>query len=117
MLPVAFTSGGGIKLRPALVVQSDHNNVRLNELAHTVERSPRRWETGIVLPVPQRALPLPSADVVEPWVKAIVWLWDDDSFYRELSDKARDEAQRWHPDRVPPMYAEFFTGFESGFHS
>jgi mRNA interferase MazF len=31
LLPVAFTSGGGVKLRPALVVQSDHNNVRLND--------------------------------------------------------------------------------------
>ncbi len=31
LLPIAFTSGGGAKLRPALVVQSDHNNVRLND--------------------------------------------------------------------------------------
>jgi mRNA interferase MazF len=31
LLPIAFTSGGGGKLRPALVVQSDHNNVRLND--------------------------------------------------------------------------------------
>jgi len=29
--PIAFTSGGGAKLRPALVVQSVHNNVRLND--------------------------------------------------------------------------------------
>jgi mRNA interferase MazF len=31
LLPIAFTSGAGVKLRPALVVQSDHNNVRLND--------------------------------------------------------------------------------------
>jgi mRNA-degrading endonuclease toxin of MazEF toxin-antitoxin module len=31
LLPIAFTTGGGAKLRPALVVQSDHNNVRLND--------------------------------------------------------------------------------------
>jgi mRNA interferase MazF len=31
LLPIAFTSGVGAKLRPALVVQSDHNNVRLND--------------------------------------------------------------------------------------
>jgi mRNA interferase MazF len=31
LLPIAFTSGGGVKLRPALVVQSDHNNARLND--------------------------------------------------------------------------------------
>ena len=31
LMPIAFTSGAGVKLRPALVVQSDHNNVRLND--------------------------------------------------------------------------------------
>jgi mRNA-degrading endonuclease toxin of MazEF toxin-antitoxin module len=31
LLPIAFTSGGGAKLRPALVVQFDHNNVRLSD--------------------------------------------------------------------------------------
>jgi mRNA-degrading endonuclease toxin of MazEF toxin-antitoxin module len=30
LLPIAFTTGAGGKLRPALVVQSDHNNARLN---------------------------------------------------------------------------------------
>ncbi len=33
LLPIAFLSGGGVKVRPALVVQSDHNNVRLT---HTI---------------------------------------------------------------------------------
>ena len=31
LLPIAFASGGGVKVRPALVVQSDHNNARLND--------------------------------------------------------------------------------------
>jgi mRNA interferase MazF len=31
LLPVGFTSGSGVKVRPALVVQSDHNNVRLDD--------------------------------------------------------------------------------------
>ena len=30
LLPIAFTTGVGGKVRPALVVQSDHNNARLN---------------------------------------------------------------------------------------
>ena len=30
LVPVPFTSGTGGKVRPALVVQSDHNNQRLN---------------------------------------------------------------------------------------
>jgi mRNA interferase MazF len=31
LLPIGFTSGIGVKLRPALVVQSDHDNARLND--------------------------------------------------------------------------------------
>jgi glycosyltransferase involved in cell wall biosynthesis len=65
---------------------------------------------GIILPVPQRDLSLPSAEEVKPWVDNIIRLWDDEPFYREQSDKARAEAQRWHPDRVLSMYAEFFAG-------
>jgi mRNA-degrading endonuclease toxin of MazEF toxin-antitoxin module len=30
LLSIAFTTGTGMKMRPAVVVQSDHNNVRLN---------------------------------------------------------------------------------------
>ncbi len=33
MVPIAFISGPGMKTRPALVVQSDHNNQRLD---HTI---------------------------------------------------------------------------------
>jgi mRNA interferase MazF len=31
LLPIAFTTGAGSKLRPAVVAQSDHNNLRLND--------------------------------------------------------------------------------------
>ena len=31
LVPLPFTSGTGGKVRPALVVQSDHNNHRLND--------------------------------------------------------------------------------------
>jgi mRNA interferase MazF len=33
LVPIAFVSGIGVKVRPALVVQSDHNNQRLD---HTI---------------------------------------------------------------------------------
>ena len=33
LVPIPFTSGTGGKVRPALVVQSDHNN---NRIAHTI---------------------------------------------------------------------------------
>ena len=35
-------------------------------------------------------------------------MWDDREVYDELSAKALREAERWHPDRVRPLYAEFF---------
>ena len=67
---------------------------------------------GIVLPLPERLTPvsqiLPTAEEVEPWVEAIIRLWDDPAWYQEQSVKARQQAQRWHPDRLRPLYAEFF---------
>ena len=36
----------------------------------------------------------PTAEEVEPWVEAIVRLWDDPALYEEQSAKARAEAQR-----------------------
>ncbi len=53
---------------------------------------------------------MPTAEEVEPWVEAIVRLWDDRPFYREQSEKARRQAERWHPVRLRPLYAEFFGG-------
>jgi hypothetical protein len=69
-------------------------------------------ESGIVLPLPDRLAPLstivPEADEVEPWVEAVIRLWDDRELYEKQSALARKEAQRWHPDRLLPLYAEFF---------
>jgi hypothetical protein len=39
----------------------------------------------------------------------IIRLWDDEQFYRETSQNALNEAQRWHPDRLLPLYREFFS--------
>ena len=67
---------------------------------------------GIVLPLPERLTPvsqiLPTAEEVEPWVEAIIRLWDDRAWYDEQSARARKQAQAWHPDRLRPLYAEFF---------
>ena len=35
-------------------------------------------------------------------------LWDDEAFYREQSSKALEHAERWHPDRLRPLYVDFF---------
>jgi glycosyltransferase involved in cell wall biosynthesis len=69
-------------------------------------------DCGFVLPLPERLTPestvVPDADEVEPWVETIIRLWDDRAWYEEQGARARREAQRWHPDRLRPLYAEFF---------
>ncbi len=69
--------------------------------------------SGFALPLPERLTPaskiVPSAEEVEPWVETVIRLWDDDSLYQEQSALAKREAQRWHPDRLRPRYAEFFS--------
>ncbi len=49
-----------------------------------------------------------GADHLEAWVGAVLELWDNPDLYRQLSVEATHEAQRWHPDRLVPLYREFF---------
>jgi glycosyltransferase involved in cell wall biosynthesis len=69
-------------------------------------------ESGFALGLPERLTPssdiLPDAREVEPWVDTVIRLWDDPIFYSQESAKARKEAERFHPDRLRPLYAEFF---------
>ncbi len=69
---------------------------------------------GVALPLPERLTPesriLPSAEEVEPWVQAIIRLWDDQAWYQGQSNRGREQAERWHPDRLRPLYGEFFGG-------
>jgi glycosyltransferase involved in cell wall biosynthesis len=50
----------------------------------------------------------PTAEEVEPWVETIVRLWDDAAWYDRWSHAARERARLWHPDRLAPIYREFF---------
>jgi GT2 family glycosyltransferase/glycosyltransferase involved in cell wall biosynthesis len=67
---------------------------------------------GIALSLPDRLTPtsqvLPTAEEVEPWVEAVIRLWDDPGWYQEQSTRGRQRAQVWHHDRLRPLYAEFF---------
>jgi glycosyltransferase involved in cell wall biosynthesis len=67
---------------------------------------------GLLFGIPTRYTPEtrdgPRAEEIEPWVEGIVRLWDDEAFYREQSEKALARSSRWHPDRLRPLYAEFF---------
>jgi Glycosyl transferases group 1 len=71
-------------------------------------------DSGIVLGLPSRLSPatreLPTAAEVEPWVKAIIALWDDREWYSELSRRAIVESNRWAPEVLEPRYVEFFEG-------
>ena len=69
---------------------------------------------GVVLPVPDRCTPtsglVPTAEEVEPWIAAILRVWDDPTFESKLRDAARAEARRWEDDRLG---ADYFSFFES----
>ncbi len=69
-------------------------------------------DAGIVLGLPSRLTPstreLPTAREVEPWVKAIIALWDDPTWYAERSRRAVAESRRWAPEVLEPQYVQFF---------
>ncbi len=52
---------------------------------------------------------MPTAEEVAPWVETIIRLWDDAAEYDRCSRAARERAQAWHPDRLAPLYRDFFS--------
>ncbi len=71
---------------------------------------------GLVFDIPEQHTPVsteaPTAEEVEPWVEAIIRLWDDEEFYRHQSEKALEHAKQWHPERLRPIYEEFFRNLQ-----
>ncbi len=71
-------------------------------------------DAGFLFDIPARytseTRKVPMAEEVEPWVEAIIRLWDDAAYYEQCSRAARERAQAWHPDRLAPLYREFFFG-------
>ncbi len=69
---------------------------------------------GFLFDIPARYTPetreLPTAEEVEPWIETIIRLWDDPAEYRRASQAALDRAQQWDPERLAPVYHEFFSG-------
>jgi hypothetical protein len=67
---------------------------------------------GWILPLPARLTPVtrvrPTAAEVEPWIQAIVRLWDEPTFYADRSRQAHDAARRWSPELLTGRYLEFF---------
>ena len=71
-------------------------------------------KAGFLFDIHERYTPetqtVPSAEEVEPWVERIIRLWDDVALYEQASDSARQEARRWHPNQLAPVYQSFFNG-------
>ena len=70
-------------------------------------------DAGFLFDIPAKYTPetreLPTAEEVEPWVETIIRLWDDAAEYERWSRAARERPQQWHPDRLAPVYREFFS--------
>ncbi|MFI5456065.1 MAG: glycosyltransferase [Isosphaerales bacterium] len=68
---------------------------------------------GSVLPIPDRLSPtsplLPTPGEINPWVEAILELWDSPEVYERASRRALIEARRWAPDTLEPRYERFFA--------
>ena len=69
-------------------------------------------DAGFLFHIPDRytfqTRELPTADEVAPWIETILRLWDDPVEYDRCSRAARLRAQAWHPDRLAPLYRDFF---------
>jgi glycosyltransferase involved in cell wall biosynthesis len=67
---------------------------------------------GFTLPIPAEITPRLARpvdrEVVLPWVDLIARLEDDEAFYQEQSDRARQAGQIYHPERLKERYVEFF---------
>ncbi len=70
-------------------------------------------KSGFVFDIPGQYTPetrtVPAAVEVEPWVRTIIRLWDDAALFERASQSARQEAHRWHPDQLAPVYRAFFN--------
>ena len=69
-------------------------------------------DAAIVLPIASHFTPdqkmAPTAADVEPWLAAILQLWDDPKLMTELSLRGQERARRWEPAAVVPQLREFF---------
>jgi len=70
-------------------------------------------EGGFLFDIPARYTPetreVPTAEEVARWIETIIHLWDDTAEYDRASRAAHERAQAWHPDRLAPLYRDFFN--------
>jgi len=73
---------------------------------------------GFTFPIPADITPATrkpvSPEVVQPWIDAIIRLFDDEDFYRAECEKARNAAKRFSPEVLAPQYAKYFLKIIAG---
>lgn len=69
-------------------------------------------DAGFVFTIPARYRPgnaaLPTAREVAPWVAAIERIWDDPALEARHRQLAKQESQRWAPERLVERYEDLF---------
>jgi Tfp pilus assembly protein PilF/glycosyltransferase involved in cell wall biosynthesis len=69
-------------------------------------------DAGFLFDIPAKYTPktrdVPAAEEVEPWVETIIHLWDDAAEYDRWSQRAHGHAEQWRPERLAPIYQDFF---------
>jgi hypothetical protein len=65
-------------------------------------------DAGLTLEIPAQYTPesqtAPTPEEVEPWLQAIIKLWDDANFYETLRQKSLARTKRWQPNRIAEQY-------------
>ena len=122
--PAGFLSGGLRADQAALDAVALAGVVRAGRRRSDAQRRPRAGEqpralpetignAGFLFDIPARYTPqtrdVPTAEEVASWVETIIRLWDDAAYYDQCSRGARERAQAWHPDRLAPLYRDFFS--------
>ena len=122
-IPVLASNRGGL---PETIGRSPHPNpLPGGEGTIRPHPNPLREGEGTVRPLPERAggllfdIPacytpetrdVPTAEEVAPWVETVIRLWDDAAEYERWSRAANQRAEQWHPERLAPVYRDFFSG-------
>jgi len=65
-------------------------------------------DAGLTLEIPAQYTPesrtVPMSEEVEPWVQAIIKLWDDAEFYETHRQKSLTRTECWQPNRIAEQY-------------
>ncbi|MCL2349709.1 MAG: glycosyltransferase [Planctomycetaceae bacterium] len=65
-------------------------------------------DAGLTLEIPAHYTPetriAPTPEEIEPWVDAVITLWDNAEQYQLFGTKGKARAEYWQPDRIAQQY-------------